>query len=113
LPGRCQQPAEIGPFQDGKLDSTKASTHVFRISVINNRLTGANTDAAWSKKGHMVGEVAPGKTPIIVIRQDGTEPKDVVAYYSGKMTQQGVFEGTVHDTEGSSNAFRLTLQKQE
>ena len=104
---------EITPYVDGKPDLTKTSTHRFKISVINKRLSGTNTAAGWERKGHMVGEVVAGKTAIIFIRQDGTEPKGAVAHYSGKMAKQGIIEGTLYDTEGFSGAFTLSLEMQD
>lgn len=98
---------------DGSLDPNATSTHEFRISMLNNRLVGTNANPDWTKVGHMTGEITPGETAIIFIRQDGTGRKGEVRYYSGQLVKDSVFEGTYYQSQGGSGDFRLTLQNAE
>ena len=104
---------EMDDKVDGTLDPNTTGTHEFRISVVNNRLVGTNTHPDWTKVGHMTGEVTPGDTPIIFIRQDGTGRKGEVRYYCGKQVKENVFEGTYYQSLGGAGDFRLTLQNAE
>lgn len=125
MPGQDKQPAkeqvpqhgiwklEMDDKLDGMLDPNTASTHEFRISVINNRLIGTNTHPDWVKVGIMTGEITTGDMPIIFIRQDGTGRKGEVRYYCGKQVKDGVFEGTFYQSLGGAGDFRLTLQKED
>ena len=104
---------EMDDKVDGALDPNTTSTHEFRISVINNRLVGVNTNPDWTKVGHMTGEITPGDTPLILIRQDGTGRKGEVRYYCGTLVKDNVFEGTYYQSLGGAGDFRLTLQRAE
>ena len=104
---------EMDDNTDGTLDPGKASIHEFRISVVNNRLVGTNTNPNWANEGSMTGEITPGDASIIFIRQDGTGRKDEVRYWCGKLVRDGVFEGTYYQSLGGSGDFRMTLMNAE
>lgn len=99
---------------DGSLDPRSTGSHEFKLSVVNNRLVGRNTDPKWANEGHMTGDIVTGDpTPLVFIRQDRTAHKGGVTFYCGKLTKDGVCEGTYYANTGGTGDFRFTLQKAE
>jgi len=100
---------------DGKLDGMvtgKAEDGVrWSLTLRNDRISGSiDGKRAGDPKDHRIaGEIAPGKPPILMLRQDG--PGGLVCYYTGRVGEDGKVVGTWFDNRGSAGDFEMVAEQ--
>src|SRR5262249_44079444 len=90
---------------DGDVKPKPGGEVRWRIAVRNDRIAGNLADSKESdpKDHKLAGEVAPGKSPLIHLRQDG--PNGLICYYTGKLVGNDRIVGTWFDNRGGLGDF--------
>ncbi len=95
---------------DGEVTGKPADAVRWAFIVRNERISGslAGLKAGDPSDHRIAGEIATGKPPIIMLRQDG--PGGLVCYYTGKHIEEGKIIGTWFDNRGKSGDFEMTIE---
>lgn len=96
---------------DGEVTGKPGDAVRWQFTVRNDRVAGNLADhKPGDPADHRItGEVAPGRPPIVMLRQDG--PKGLVCYYTGKRVEDGRVVGTWFDNRGKSGDFEMVVDK--
>jgi hypothetical protein len=110
LPGDAVWVMQYDDKLDGKTEGKPGSEVRWRLSVRNDRIGGSLADlkVGDAKDHRLAGEIANGKPPIVVLRQDG--PNGLVCYYSGKRIEERRIVGTWFDNRGGSGDFDFRVE---
>jgi hypothetical protein len=98
---------------DGELTGKIEDAVRWSLTVRNDRITGGldGMKVGDAKDHRVAGEIAAGKPPILVLRQDG--PNGLTCYYTGKLIGEGRAVGTWFDNRGGSGDFEMIAEKKK